>query len=255
MLRTSLSKKILEFIYFRLSFLYLPKSRRLEGIRNSIIENVPISMIIDGGANSGQWTKELLRSFPNKPIHSLEPLSEPYNKLKESLRKYPNVKTHKVALGEKNYQADINVASNLGASSSLKNPGLHLIVNSSVQFNSKEFVNIQTLDSLQIIDRDKVYLKLDIQGNELEALIGAEKSIERISAIELEMSYTPQYLGEPESFKIVELLIIRGFRQIYSSIPRVDKFGRQWDFNSIFVKDDVWRKLTNGIEVKENGSI
>ena len=161
MLRTSLSKKILEFIYFRLSFLYLPKSRRLEGIRNSIIENVPISVIIDGGANSGQWTKELLRSFPSKPIHSLEPLSEPYNKLKESLRKYPNVKTHKVALGEKNYQADINVASNLGASSSLKNPGLHLSVNSSVHFNSKEYVHCHVVDSRQRFGRDFNYLWCD----------------------------------------------------------------------------------------------
>lgn len=244
--RFNIRKRLFDIIYFRFGFLYYPKSGRLEGMRNFLIKNVPISIVIDGGANSGQWAKEVLREFPNIVMNCFEPLTEPFKKLENSIGLSSNVKCYKVALGDRDYEANMNVASNFGASSSLKSPDLHLSVNPSVQFVSKEKVEIRSLDSLGIFNKtdNKIYFKLDVQGFELEALIGAEENLQRMCAIELEMSYSPLYSGEFQYHEVIEYLLSKDFIHIFSSIPRSDRFGRQWDFNSIFVRKDVWKKIT-----------
>ena len=65
----------------------------------------------------------------------------------------------------------LKVASNGGASSTLSSPTNHLKVNPNVTFDTKESVEVKTLDSLiELKGFKRVFIKLDLQGYEFKAL-------------------------------------------------------------------------------------
>jgi len=55
-------------------------------------------------------------------------------------------------------------------------------------------------------------LKLDLQGYELEALMGASATLKKVEAVLLETSFITMYQGEPAFEKIEDFLVKKGFR-------------------------------------------
>ena len=173
-----------------------------------------INTIIDVGANTGQYGKLLKRLGYKGNIVSFEPLSAAFEKLTRRSKRYKNWTVAKMAIGNTQGEIEINVSSNSVSSSIL--PILQAHVNAAPESRvvNKEKVAINKLDNIfneYINAGENVFLKIDTQGFEKNVLEGAANCLEKILAIQLEMSLTPMYEGETLLQDMVEYLKTKGF--------------------------------------------
>ena len=95
--------------------------------------------------------------------------------------------------------SSINVAGNSGSSSMLDMLPRHINAAPESQYSSKQEIEVIPLDS--IFDEiskgcSNIFLKIDAQGYEHEVLAGSIKSLNRIKAVQLELSTTPLYYSQ-----------------------------------------------------------
>jgi FkbM family methyltransferase len=159
-----------------------------------------IQTVIDVGANMGQYGNELREWDFKGRIISFEPTSAAFRVLSERATADAYWSVFNFAVGAENGVAEINVASNWGASSSLM-PMLesHRQCDQEVQYVATEQVAIRTLDSALtgIVAPDEALLhKLDVQGFEHFVLRGATAILPQVRVIECELSFVPLYDGQ-----------------------------------------------------------
>jgi FkbM family methyltransferase len=141
---------------------------------------------------------------------------EPDVRSRESLMKKKsackNYVIHPFAIWSTSGAIDINFTRKPEVSSFFE-PKTNFLQNfpKSDRFNRENIVNIEckTLDSLAIKAPD--FIKCDIQGAELEALRGAQNTLQECLGIELEVEFTEIYKGQPLFGEISNYLSNMGF--------------------------------------------
>ncbi|SOE23309.1 methyltransferase, FkbM family [Spirosomataceae bacterium TFI 002] len=131
-------------------------------------------VIFDVGANIGEYCIDLRSVFGSSPtIYAFEPIAQTYEMLVENCRDI-DIKTINIGLGDKDEITSFFI-----------NPSQHTFAskfsrqNSEAELHTKVDVKINRIDSfcknqnLTNID----FLKLDIEGNEFNALKGAEEML------------------------------------------------------------------------------
>lgn len=118
--------------------------------------------------------------------------------------------------GETGREHRLRIASN-SASTSLFDFGEHRDAYPEITTTSEVLVRTTRLDELIPVDRDFDFVTLDIQGAELEALIGLGDRIESVRWIYTEVSRRPLYAGAPLVDELDQFLASRGFRRTASS--------------------------------------
>ncbi len=82
----------------------------------------------------------------------------------------------------------------------------------SIDLLRTSIVHTTTLDSVAIAERlQPDYIKVDVQGAELDVLIGSQSIISGVKVVELEVEFNPQYLNQPLFPQIDLLLRTHGF--------------------------------------------
>ncbi len=159
-----------------------------------------INLVLDVGANTGQYASDLFAAGYNGRIVSFEPMQAAYTQLLKQQKPYGSRwLARQCALGAMPGEMLINVAAN-SVSSSLK-PMLatHMEAAPQSAYTRTEKVAVNTLDALAptlIAEQDRVLLKIDTQGYEAEVLAGATQTLPAIHALQLEMSLVPLYEGQ-----------------------------------------------------------
>ncbi len=144
-------------------------------------------VLFDVGTNKGNYTKMLKEYFPDARIHCFEPAQETFRILKESVGADKNIRLNNVALSDKSETATLYYDKDASGLASLYNRQLDYF---NIEFSKSETVKTETLD--EYCEREHIeaidFLKMDIEGNELKALQGAEKLLKegRIRAIQIE---------------------------------------------------------------------
>jgi FkbM family methyltransferase len=164
--------------------------------RKRILGTYQINMVLDVGANIGQYGEELREIGYKGKIVSFEPLSTAFKTLIKRSEGDPAWDVHNFALGDKNETASINIAGNSYSSSLLDILPSHIKSAPESVYIGHEEIKVKTLDDIYsdiVSESDRVYLKIDTQGFEENVLRGAEGSLESIDTIQLEMSLTPLY--------------------------------------------------------------
>ncbi|HAQ19842.1 MAG TPA: hypothetical protein DCR40_11500 [Prolixibacteraceae bacterium] len=145
------------------------------------------TVIIDGGANTGEYSLLANQYNHDCKIYSFEPVEETFQCLTENVKKYKNIIPVRKGLYYKNCSCEINVFNSLEHSSIYDIQGLN--------YKSKQKLEIELVcgdDFMEQNDIDSIdFLKLDIEGAEYDALIGFENSIRngKIKAIQFEYGY------------------------------------------------------------------
>ena len=184
-----------------------------------LLQHKKIDLIIDVGANIGQYARSLIGLGYKGNIISLEPLTVAYEMLVQKTKKYPNWNAaEKIGLGDYDGEAQINVSKNSVSSSILNMSEEHIKASPDALYVDKETIKVKKLDSVFHEYKNNyknIFLKIDAQGYEENVLRGASKSLSEIKGLQLELSLVPLY-GEQKLFlEMVEMIRSYGF-EIFS---------------------------------------
>ena len=174
----------------------------LESHLHFAIKLYDIDLVIDVGANQGQFG-QLLRIIGYKGrILSFEPLFSAFDTLRKEAQRDRNWTAVNLALGSKSGTLEINEYESSEFSSALtpttfadERFGL------SRSIRGKHFTPMETLDRYleQHPERAKrIFLKMDTQGYDLNVFAGAMNTMSRIFLLQSEISFQPVYDGIPD---------------------------------------------------------
>ena len=175
------------------------------------LEGVPV--VVDVGANRGQYATELREHGYRGEIVSFEPLEEAFAQLAAAAARDVNWTCHRMALGASGGEGRINVASNLASSSLLEMGAAHRAGAPSVWITGVETVRVARLDDVFADDRPCL-LKLDVQGYEGRVLDGAGETLARAVLLECELCTAELYAGQTSPRALVDRLDDLGFELV-----------------------------------------
>ncbi len=165
-----------------------------------ILDYHKINLVLDVGANKGQYHNSLRRLGYSGKIISFEPLSDAYAELLKSSTKDPLWKiAPRIAIGNEEGEISINIAGNSASSSLLPMLDRHRNAAPESAYIGSETVKITRLDSIcpSYISQDsQIFLKIDVQGYEQKVLEGSQGILPQVKAIQLEVSFVPLYQGD-----------------------------------------------------------
>lgn len=191
---------------------YLPRNflhlRRAELLRSGAI-----SLVLDVGAGDGSWALQLRRAGFRGRLVSVEPLTESYAQLQARCCADPGWEAFHVALGDREGTADLYVAGTAQSSSLLPMAARHVEAAPGTAVVGTETVAVTRLDSLGVVhEHGRTYLKLDVQGAELQVLHGATSTLRATEAVEAELSLVELYEGQALLPDVVTELARANFR-------------------------------------------
>jgi FkbM family methyltransferase len=236
----TLIKKILRLMGLELR-LYTPGESDMARM-GSLLLHHEISLVLDVGANIGQYGKYLREAGYSGRIVSFEPLSNAYAVLKKAGEKDPLWEiAPRAAVGNMDGEIMINVANNSVSSSILPMLDSHRRAAPESTYIGSESVKLYKLDTIvpQFINDTckSIFLKMDVQGFELQVLEGASGILPRIKGLQLEVSLVPLYEGEPTLTEILEKLDQLNY-ELYAVIPGFTDMnsGRLLQLDCIFFR-------------------
>jgi FkbM family methyltransferase len=207
----------------------------------AVLAHFRITCVLDVGANVGQYGATLRTWGWRGRIVSFEPQAAAHAALARRAAADPAWQVApRMALGKHEGEVEIEVSAESDMSSILpQSPLLRRISPSSVVVR-KETVPLRRLDEVAgpyLRQGDRVFLKLDTQGYEAEALAGAARLLERLAGIQLEMSLVPLYEGARDFRGLLDDLAALGFEPYLLLAGYFErKLARQLQVDGVFMR-------------------
>lgn len=177
---------------------------------SAMLKQAGVDLILDVGANIGQYARERFASGYTGQIVSFEPLSSARKTLLKAAAASPNWHVvDQCALGDQAGTVTINVAEDSEASSVLAPSNNHLEHSSHAAPVATEVVPIFRLDEIArpyVEKSQSPFLKVDVQGFEEPVLRGATDILPRLVGLQIELSFVAMYNGQklfPEMFALI----------------------------------------------------
>lgn len=197
---------------------YPPKSSDEAKIQR-LLNYHGISLVLDVGANVGQYTRSIRRAGYKGRIISFEPSSKAHSELERASKYDPGwIIAPRIAIGDMDGEITINISGNSVSSSIANMLDTHVEAWPTSKYVGSERVSIAKLDSVcptYIHDEDSIFLKIDTQGYESQAIDGALNILPRVSGIQLELSLAPLYEGQLLFVEMVQKVFALGFELHY----------------------------------------
>ena len=178
----------------------------------AFLEARQVELVVDIGANEGQFAQRLRRDGFAGAILSAEPVERAYAKLVEHASHDTGWQTVRTALGETDGEAEIAVSKDTAYSSLRAVKPEALSTHRDAATVAVERVPVTTLDGLLAPhDQSRIFAKIDVQGFEREVLAGATESLQRMAGLQIELSSHVLYEGGWSFAEGVESLDDLGF--------------------------------------------
>jgi FkbM family methyltransferase len=181
--------------------------------RQAMMRYNQIDVVLDVGANTGQYAMQLRAGGYRGRIVSFEPLSSAFAFLSQHVANDAAWSAHNVALGADSNESVIHVSRNSYSSSILPMLDCHRRSAPDSVYIGEERIKVTTLDEItRLTDTDRAMLKIDTQGYEHLVVAGAKRTLNRILLIECELSLVPLYSGQYLLGEMIALFSASGFR-------------------------------------------
>lgn len=209
-------------------------------LTKSIMSN-SIDLVVDVGAASGGYGCALRSHGYNGKILSFEPLASAHESLSRNTAKDCCWEVApRMALGENDSVAVINVAGNSDSSSLLDMMDAHRSAAPRSAYIDRQEVDVKRLDGLEhplLKEAGSIFLKIDTQGFEGPVLRGATGLLPRIMGIQVEMSLVPLYAGQSGWRELMEQIENLGF-ELWNIFPGFmdTRRGKLLQFDGLFFR-------------------
>lgn len=209
---------------------------RLQNYLNSM----KVDLVIDVGANNGQYGESLRKLGYRGNILSFEPLKNEYKTLIAKTSKDNKWKCLNLGLGEKDETKSINIAENSVSSSILKILDKHIHANERSKYVSNQLIQLKRLDQVFNFQKENyknIFLKIDTQGYEEKVIDGCSNLLNDFLGIQIELTVERMYDSQTLYIDLIKKLnsynyelwdLKRGFHN--------PKTGQIYQFDGIFFK-------------------
>lgn len=172
----------------------------LDAHLGQILQRRRIDLVIDAGANTGQFAAALRKQGYRGLILSFEPVAATFRKLQSNARRDKRWQVFQLALSDRAETLSINTfgASDLSSVLPLNATGEDLY--RAAGSGRPETIEADTLDNVlraQASSAASVLLKMDTQGFDLKVFRGAAETLKHVEVVVSELSFQPIYVGMP----------------------------------------------------------
>jgi FkbM family methyltransferase len=161
------------------------------------------SRVLDVGAGRGAWTELAMTCWPDSRYFLIEPLQERLVSLCALSHRNPNVTFLLLGAGSEVGERAIGVMEDFLDGSSLVYEG-----------SAARSVRVETIDHL--LEEARIeqpdFMKIDVQGYELEVLKGAQRCLDRCSLVLTEVEFFRFAPAMPLLHEIVAWMVAHGYR-------------------------------------------
>jgi FkbM family methyltransferase len=198
-----------------------------------------VDLVLDVGANTGQFATNLRNAGYAGDIVSFEPVYRVFEQLAKNAALDPNWKTAYLALGAVSGRRKINVSDNTVFSSFREQSSVATRWSPDTAVVRTEEVEVATVDEILEPFRGRsVFLKIDTQGYERQVLEGARACLKVASGVQLELPIVHFYRNTWSLSEAIDFMWKAGF--IVSQIAPVN-FHKE-DRVSLVEVDCVFRR-------------
>lgn len=205
------------------------------------LRSFEIDLVLDVGANTGQFAQELFTAGFRGRIVSFEPLAKAHAQLVRAGAENPRwTVAPRCALGAARGEQTLHIAGNLESSSLLEILPAHVRAARRSGYVDAETVSVYTLDEIAtdyLAAATAPFLKIDVQGFEEQVLQGAAAILPKVKGLQAEMSLVPLYKGEPLFEPLLARIRSLGFELWWLRPGFTDpKTGRALQLDAIFFR-------------------
>ncbi len=159
------------------------------------LENRKIDVVVDVGANRGQFAVLLRKDRYAGRIISLEPIAAVFQSLRQTAAGDALWTTLNVAAGAENGTAEIGVSEETVFSSMLPVNQAASAFDPTSRVVARETIQVRRLDELMADLEGRIFLKIDTQGFEAQVLEGAGAWMSRVIGVQMELPCVHLYDG------------------------------------------------------------
>lgn len=211
-----------------------PLANHLLGLRH-------VDLVLDVGANQGQFARGLRRGGYEGQIESFEPARAALDQLRQFAARDPRWNVVGVAVGDVPAVARLHEAAASDLSSLLLPEDRLLRRFPTAQEVRSYDVPVITLDDWwhapDTPDAGRIFLKVDTQGYDLRVLRGASDVLPYVQVLQLEMSLKANYRGLDNGFSdVLEQTASLGFAPADFTLVNSDGDGAAEEFDGLFVR-------------------
>jgi FkbM family methyltransferase len=184
------------------------------GFRRDIMDFVTsrdINVVLDVGANIGQFGKMMRAKGYCGKIVSFEPISEVYQTLADKAMADGDWETNNFALGAETKQATINVAESSVFSSILPPSAAAYDFDDTAVVTRSETIEVRKLDDVLPVMAGNILLKIDTQGYERQVLEGGRQVLPMVKGVLMELPIIHLYEGTWRLHEAIEFMGDAGF--------------------------------------------
>jgi FkbM family methyltransferase len=172
-------------------------------------------LVVDVGANRGQFTTAVLELLPGASVVAIEPLPDAAEHLRQLKGRWPGrLDVVEAAAGAAAGQAELTVNAHSQSSSLLTLDSRHTRAFPDAIPVGTVTVEVAPLDEI-LRDRDvppTALLKIDAQGSERDVLAGAATQLSSFRNLLVEASFDPLYQGEWTFSDVLDFARANGLR-------------------------------------------
>ena len=207
-----------------------------------MLANHGVNLVLDVGANTGQFAQSLRQAGYTKELVSFEPLSSAHSQLQQASRSDPLWEiAPRAAIGDFEGEVEMHIAGNSVSSSVLEMLDSHETAAPNSAYVGIERAPVSPLDTVakKYLKVETIpFIKIDTQGYEDQVLDGATELLLKTRGLQLELSLVPLYEGQKLFDDLIKRIQALGF-SIWAIWPGFcdPRSGRMLQVDVTFFRD------------------
>lgn len=181
----------------------LERQARIETHLAALLPTLGVNVVVDAGANTGQYARGLRRLGYRGRVFSYEPLESVYGQLERAADSDEGWTPRRLALGASRHRATIRMSPDTSWSSmrAFSAFGQQRFTEQDRDAVAEEIEVVRLDEDLPSLIADmtepRIYLKMDTQGFDLEVFKGASGILDRVVGLQAEVAFQRIYDDAP----------------------------------------------------------